>query len=539
VTNRPGPTLAQPAAVPAVAVIGCGQWGKNLARCFAELGSLRAVADPNEGSAREIAATYNSEARSFEAVLGDAAIDAVAIAAPAALHYELAIAALNAGKHVYVEKPLSLDLSDAQHLCATADALDRVLMVGHLLQYHPAFIALREQVRAGALGRINYLYSNRLSFGRIRREESIFWSFASHDISMILSLVGSEPEHVSAIGSYYLHRRIADVTMTHLVFPGGEEGHVFVSWLHPYKEQKLVVIGELGMAVFDDERPWDEKLQLYRHTVTWEGGLPTPHPADAEPAPLEAQEPLEEECRHFLQCVATGATPRTDGAEGLRVLRVLQAADRALRVPAADSLAESHQLTGAPTVHGTYLHDSACVDEGVSVGEGTKIWHFSHLLAGARVGRDCTIGQNVMIGRSVQIGDRCKIQNNVSVYEGVQLEDGVFCGPSCVFTNVTNPRAEIERKNEFQPTIVRRGATIGANATIVCGNELGEYCFIGAGSVVTGDVTPHALMVGVPARRVGWMSRLGERLGDDLTCPRSGEQYEIDADGGLTRRESG
>ena len=519
-------------------MIGCGHWGKNLARCFAELGSLRAVVDQDEDSARRVAAAHNSTARAFQDVLGDSAIDAVAIAAPAAAHYELAIAALDAGKHVYVEKPLSLDVGDAEHLCATADTLDRVLMVGHLLQYHPAFIALREQVLAGTLGRINYLYSNRLSFGQIRREESILWSFAPHDLSMILSLVGSEPDHVSAVGSYYLHRSIADVTMTHLVFPGGTESHVFVSWLHPYKEQKLVVIGELGMAVFDDGRPWDEKLTLFRHSVTWKGGLPTPQPADAEPIPLEAREPLVEECRHFLECVATGSTPRTDGAEGLRVLRVLEAADRSLGAGAKASRPESGPPTNTRTPRGTFVHDSAYVDEGASVGEGTKIWHFSHLLAGARVGRDCTIGQNVVIGRNAQMGDRCKIQNNVSVYEGVRLEDGVFCGPSCVFTNVTNPRAEIERKSEFQPTIVRRGATIGANATIVCGNELGEFCFIGAGSVVTGDVPAHALMVGVPARRVGWMSRLGERLGDDLTCPRSGERYEIGADGGLARRES-
>lgn len=174
----------------------------------------------------------------------------------------------------------------------------------------------------------------------------------------------------------------------------------------------------------------------------------------------------------------------------------------------------------------TFIHESSYVDEGVRLGEGTSVWHFSHILKGSRIGDNCSIGQNVMIGPDVTLGDNCKIQNNVSLYKGVELEDGVFCGPSCVFTNVLNPRAEVERKDEFRPTYVRRGATIGANATIVCGNELGAYCLIAAGAVVTKSVPPHALMAGVPARRIGWVSRAGEILDATLTCPRTAERYE-------------
>lgn len=173
-----------------------------------------------------------------------------------------------------------------------------------------------------------------------------------------------------------------------------------------------------------------------------------------------------------------------------------------------------------------FIHESSYVDDGVELGEGTKIWHFSHILPRTRIGRNVSIGQNVVAGPDVSIGDNCKIQNNVSLYKGVELEQGVFCGPSCVFTNVLNPRAEIERKDEFRATRVRRGATIGANATIVCGHELGEYCMIGAGAVVTRDVPAYALMVGVPARRIGWVSRAGEILDETLTCPRTGERYE-------------
>lgn len=183
------------------------------------------------------------------------------------------------------------------------------------------------------------------------------------------------------------------------------------------------------------------------------------------------------------------------------------------------------QICENPSHPGVSIHESAYVDDPVEIGVGTRIWHFSHVLPRSKIGRNCVIGQNVVIGPDVTVGDACKIQNNVSVYPGVTIEDGVFCGPSCVFTNVINPRGEIERKNEFRKTTVRRGATIGANATIICGHELGEYCMIGAGAVVTKDVPAYALMVGTPARRVGWMSQAGLKLSVDLVCPLDGSKY--------------
>jgi UDP-2-acetamido-3-amino-2,3-dideoxy-glucuronate N-acetyltransferase len=178
-----------------------------------------------------------------------------------------------------------------------------------------------------------------------------------------------------------------------------------------------------------------------------------------------------------------------------------------------------------PRFPGVLIHVSSFVDQGAEIGPGTKIWHFTHILAGTVIGANCSIGQNCMIGPQVKVGDGCKIQNNVSLYAGVELGDDVFCGPSCVFTNVNTPRAHVNRKSEFRPTPVGHGATIGANATIVCGHSLGAYAFIGAGSVVTKDVGDFAMMVGNPARRIGWMSRAGERLRADLVCPRTGEKY--------------
>jgi len=174
-----------------------------------------------------------------------------------------------------------------------------------------------------------------------------------------------------------------------------------------------------------------------------------------------------------------------------------------------------------------YAHETAVIDEGAKIGSGTKIWHFSHVMGTAEIGPKCVLGQNVFVGNKVKLGTNVKVQNNVSVYEGVVCEDDVFLGPSMVFTNVINPRSAIERKTEFKTTLVKKGATIGANATILCGTTLGEYCFVGAGAVVTKDVTPYALMTGVPARQTGWVSRAGNVLGDDLICPETGEKYNL------------
>ncbi len=217
--------------------------------------------------------------------------------------------AIEAGKHVFVEKPLALTVPEAEALCALAERQGRRLMVGHLMQYHPGFSKLRALVREGALGRLHYLYSNRLNLGKVRREEDILWSFAPHDLSMILSLVEQEPAEVTAQGGYYLHKTIADVTTTTLAFPGGEQAHVFVSWLHPFKEQKLVVIGDRAMAVFDDGQPWERKLLVYPHRIEWRDAIPVPQRAEADPISLDEGEPLQLECRHFLDCIADGRRP--------------------------------------------------------------------------------------------------------------------------------------------------------------------------------------------------------------------------------------
>lgn len=518
-------TMHEEQAIPRVAVVGSGYWGKNLVRNFHDLQALAAICDRDEDTLQALSEQYPGcrTVTSFAEILRDDTIQAVAIATPAETHGDLIREALLAGKDICVEKPLCLSVPPGEALVALAKEKSRILMVGHLLWYHPAVLKLKDLIDSGELGRIQYIYSNRLNLGKIRREENILWSFAPHDISVILGLLGEMPEAVQAQGGNYLHQRIADVTVSLLSFPSGVKAHIFVSWLHPYKEQKLIVVGDRKMAVFDDVEKKD-KLLLYPHSIEWKHQIPLANKASAEPVPVDSSEPLRNECLHFLECVRTRNDPRTDGEEGLRVLTVLQQCQEALESKTRP------QPTGPAQAPRPYVaHESVCIDEGVEIGEGTSIWHFSHVLRGSRIGKHCKIGQNVVIGPNVTIGNGVKIQNNISVYEGVTLEDSVFCGPSMVFTNVFNPRSEIPRMRELKPTLVRRGATLGANCTILCGITIGRYAFIGAGAVVTKNVPDYALVVGSPGRVTGWMCECGIKLtvkGKKAACASCGKEYQ-------------
>jgi UDP-2-acetamido-3-amino-2,3-dideoxy-glucuronate N-acetyltransferase len=500
-----------------------GYWGKNLVRNFHELGALHAVCDSSVEVQKALEAYKGVRYfRDYTAVLESSDVEAVALATPAVTHYEMAKAALHAGKDVFVEKPLAIEKCQGAELVELAQAKGGVLMVGHILRYHPAVLALQKLIQGGALGKIYYLYSNRLNIGKIRTEENILWSFAPHDISVILSLLGEMPVRVACHGSAYLTRDVFDVTMSQFDFPSGAQAHIFVSWLHPVKEQKLVVVGSEKMAVFDDTT--DEKLVLYPHKVEWKNRVPTALKAKGEAVPLDTVEPLRAECQHFLDCVSSRRAPVTDGNEGLRVLSLLDACQRSLLK--GGTPVGPDDATDRPY----FAHESAYVDAGAEIGAGTKIWHFAHILKGARVGERCVIGQNVNVDGGAVIGNNVKIQNNVSVYTGVVLEDDVFLGPSCVLTNVTNPRSQVNRHSLYERTTLKRGATIGANATIVCGVTIGRYAFVGAGSVVTKSVPDYALVAGNPARQVGWMSRHGHRLQNQdnegvMRCPETGFRY--------------
>jgi UDP-2-acetamido-3-amino-2,3-dideoxy-glucuronate N-acetyltransferase len=309
-----------------IAVVGCGHWGKNLVRNFSDLGSLAAVCDPNAEVAQQYADQYLVKNYSFPEVLNDLSIEGVVLAVPAPLHASMAIQVMNAGKHAYVEKPLAMNNLEADRMIASAEENGVQLMVGHLLQYHPIFMALRTLVESGEMGALQYIYSNRLSFGKVRSEEDVIWSFAPHDISMILSLTGHEPDSVRTEYTSILQPDIADAAIVHMAFKSGLKAHISVSWLHPYKEQKLVVVGKNAMAVFDDTKPWGEKLALYRHVVRSSESLPSLEKAEVEYVEVSQSEPLRNECQHFVDVVSGDVTPLTNGKEGLGVLNVLSAA---------------------------------------------------------------------------------------------------------------------------------------------------------------------------------------------------------------------
>jgi len=513
-----------------IAVIGCGHWGKNLVRNFYELNSLSAICDVDEKTLKSFKEKYPDLVLydDHKKLMKNPEVEAVVIATPATSHYSLVKEVLQEDKDVFVEKPIALKYKEGEELVSLAKEKGRILMVGHILEYHPAIVKLKEMIDKGEIGKINYIYSNRLNLGKFRTEENILWSFAPHDISVILYLLNEMPQEVWAHGGNYLSPNITDVTVTNLDFPSGAKAHIFVSWLHPYKEQKLVIIGDKKMIMFDDVSS-EDKLFEYSHKIDWIDRVPVPRPEEVKPIKLEMEEPLKKECEHFIDCIASRKTPKTTGKKGLQVLEILEACQESLK-----EKGKIYKLKKEEKGKKYFVHESSFIDENVEIGEGTKIWHFSHVLKNSKIGKKCNIGQNVVIGPNVTIGNNVKIQNNVSIYDGVTLEDDVFCGPSMVFTNILTPRSHWPRKDEYIKTLVKRGASLGANSTILCGTTIGQYAFVGAGALVNKDTPAYALVYGIPAKIQGWMCFCGVKLSltnsadskEKAECSNCGKKYK-------------
>ncbi|WP_188261110.1 DapH/DapD/GlmU-related protein [Azospirillum tabaci] len=466
-----------------------------------------------------ISSSHGEEASAIAAALTDLAalaspgpdacadpdVRGIVIVTPPATGANLARHALAAGKHVMMEAS-AVSTGTLEALAREADARGLFLCVWNRWAYAPAFLRLRALKAEGALGRLRHITALRPC-----GDGSDPWTACHEAIGAVMALVGRDPSTVQARVVTTASRMLPAAVTVLLDFPSGETAEVTATTLLNARDDLFAVAGDRRRAVLDWNAQPHRALRLF--PMREDGD------EDGAPAPVGPESAIHRACAHFLDVVRQGSRPLTDATDAMPVLRVMDAARAA-------GEGDRHARTGRiTTIPGVSVHESAWVDAPAEIGEGTRIWHFTHVLAGARIGRNCNIGQNVMIGPGVTVGNGCKIQNNVSIYPGVELSDGVFCGPSCVFTNVINPRAEIERKTEFRTTFVGRGASIGANATIVCGVTLGAYSFIAAGAVVTRDVPPHALMAGVPARRIGWMSHAGHRLGPNLTCPSEGRRY--------------
>lgn len=471
-----------------VAVVGGGYWGKNLIREFNDLGVLEAICEVDES----LYPTYPPVkiTKDFDDILINEHVTAVVIALPAEMHYRFAKKALEHKMDVFVEKPITLNVREADELINIASKMEKILMVGHLLHYHPCIERIKEIIKNGEIGKIENIVSNRLNLGKFRQTENVLWSFAPHDISVVLSLCGM-PKSIQCSGKDFVRRGVHDITNTVMYCENDVYVNINVNWLNPFKEQKLTIIGQRGMLVFDDTLQ-EGKLKIYRDYMNCQRA----NKVNGEVVECSSEPPLMRECKHFVDCCTRRKSPLTDGTEGRDVLTVL------------NSLQKSLENKGERVTIGTLfqIHPSCYVDDGVEVGEGTRVWHGTHLVEGCKIGQNCNIGQNCYIAG--ELGDGCKVQNNVSVYKGVKCGKGVFLGPSCVFTNDKNPRA-LYPKGKYEATFVEDYATIGANATIVCGNIIGEGAFIGAGCVVTKDVNAYSLVTGNPARYIGFVDDVG------------------------------
>lgn len=500
---------------PFIGLVGVGYWGQNIFKDLQKLNLLAGVCELNSSVIDKIKEEHKNlfATTSWKSFLNNKKISAVMIALPAEMHYKFAKEALEANKDVFVEKPLSLNIHEAEDLVNLSKKKRKILMVGHVLRYHPCVIKMKELIDNGQIGNIRYIHSIRRNLGKIRQQENVLWSFAPHDISVILSLMNNNfPKKITCVGQKHLHPDIHDVTDTFMEFHGNCFAHISVNWLFPKKEQKIVVVGDKGMIVFNDRKPVGQKLTIcgeYLHISP--GTIPVAKKCDVKTVECDWEKdstPLSLECKHFANCCLNRSDALTNGEEGLAVLKVLNKCNDQLFGKVSDGIEPEDVKLEEKNY---FLHETAFVNSEAEIGENTKIWHYSHIMK-AKIGKDCSIGQNCFMGNNAQIGDNCRVQNNVSIYDGVVCGNNVFLGPSMVFCNDNTPRANYSKNGVYDKTFVEDNVTIGANATITPGVRLRKGCFVGAGAVVTKDVEPYTLVVGNPARVMGMVNEQGERI---------------------------
>ena len=492
-----------------IGLAGCGQWGKNLVREFNNLNVLSHIFEINQKTVDQFKNIYPNITftNNWDDIINNQEISAVCISLPAEYHYKYAKDALLNNKDVYVEKPITLNLEEAEELINLSHKNNKILMVGHILQYHPCIEKIKELIKNGEIGRIINIISNRLNLGTFRTFENVLWSFAPHDISVILSLCDDTlPDVLYCTGKDNLTKGIHDITNTVLEWKDKNiYVNINVNWLNPFKEQKLTIIGEKGMILFDDTLK-EDKLKLFKDYIKWSDTIPIyPSPNKSDGIVIDCdyeKSPLYKECKHFIECCQERKTPITSGEEGLRVLKVLNYS--------TNSLHNDGKKIYLSDYHKEYFsHPTSIIDQGCLINKNAKIWHFTHVTKNAIIGENTSIGQNCYIDGL--LGKNCKVQNNISVYNGVECSDNVFIGPSAVFTNDINPRCEYPKNGNYVKTIIKQGVSIGAGSVIRCGVTLNEYCFIGCGSVVVKDVPSYKIVVGNPAKVIGEIDKLGNR----------------------------
>ena len=465
-----------------IAVIGAGYWGTNLIREFYKTKYLTTICDVSLDIRTQMKQKYPdvNVTDSFESVLLNPSTTSIVIALPAKLHYEFALKALNANKHVFLEKPMTLNVSEAEHLCQVATSKNLTLMIGHLLQYHEGINVIKSVIEEGTIGDIKHIHFSRQSHGIYRQDENVLWSFAPHDISLAASFTGltlenfnSSLKSIQCSGTKVVTNSydIVNTTMT----VNNINISMIHSWINPSKEQKITVTGSEGFVTFDDVtkvivvKPKHSTVNS-EHPIADKSSNTTIYSTSSV-----QRTPLENECLEFIKCCTEQVQSKTDCYEGLLVLKVLNKCSEILEKKSDNDY---------------FIHETSVLDPGALIGTGTKIWHWCHVTNTASIGSDSSIGQSCYIAGI--LGSNCKVQNNVNVYQGVTCGSNVFLGPNCTFTNVKFPRASY--KSEYIETIIESNVTVGANVTIGPGITIGENSFISAGCTVYESVPPNTVI---------------------------------------------
>eukprot|EP00178_Gracilaria_changii_P002724 TRINITY_DN1400_c1_g1_i1.p2 TRINITY_DN1400_c1_g1~~TRINITY_DN1400_c1_g1_i1.p2 ORF type:complete len:592 (-),score=102.82 TRINITY_DN1400_c1_g1_i1:13900-15675(-) len=559
-TRSSVPMRTYDTSTPALIIVGAGKWGTKIITTAIALKLRLAVVDSNTEALDVLRCNPRIPPQCefftrLEFALNALRNAAVVVATPPSTHFAVAKQAIVAGRHVLVEKPLCDTLQHAQQLVQLARKHKVTLMVDHLLHYSVHHRRMLCLIESGLIGNVTRVSMCRKNFGTVRSEENVLWSFTPHDVSILLAICGTNtPISASCTGHKIVSTHVEDSVCIQVRFRDGVHAQIDANWMHPFKERRCIVYGSKGCIVLNEAMPdaslskiqafnWSAKRKLDGTGVKIEKSeadileylKDQSIEAVCELDQMETKQPLQVVLEHFLECIKEKSAPRTDGSEGVRVLSILSAASESL-LKNGQSVALENAWRSTQCFK-SFVHPTAVVDQGATLGKGTKVWHFSHIMPGAVLSEKCNIGQNVYIGGKASLGKNVKVQNNVSIYDKVHIEDDVFLGPSCVLTNIKNPRSHVSRKHEYMATTIKKGATVGANATIVCGVTLGEYSFVGAGAVVTKDVPAHAMVYGNPAVVQGWMSTSGTKLTKDysatnegqsvLMCPETREVYTL------------
>ncbi len=510
-----------------IAVIGCGFWGKKLFEIFNDHGVSTVVCDVNEKTPDWYRQHYGNlqTYSSTEQVLDDTSIDAVAIASPFENHFELSKNALLAKKHVYFERPLMITPNQKEELLALSLQQEKMLNVASVLGKYPVFSLLKDMVTKGELGALKYIYASRLSSGEIGEDENIMWSLSPHDIAMILGVSGEKPEIVAATGANYFHKNIAELTTSYMRFPSGLRAHLFVSWLHPEEKQQLVVVGDKKMAVFQDNKTPLQKLYIYPHQMNWEHVMHVPQKAKAEIINIYHDELTREDIHSFLWNIKNKRGYATLDNEGEQVLKVLNAVQLSINQNGEKVFMDPGRHFGImsmPLPIIDAMQREKLLADGVTLSDDGIVEHINelHFYDEGQASNYDTRGSFLPFYRLTQDGKGCQIRNNLSIIEDLVLESE-FKGSHQKTTPILSLVSSAETQKDDRRTIIKKGATLGANCTLTRGITIGEYAYVGAGAVVLGDVPAHALVVGNPAMIKGWVCRCGNRLRfsrDDKSC---------------------